>query len=69
MRALRRAAPLLERLSGRQREGASSPLLGGEKPRLRAPGGTVVVDGKTLPAKQAKGRKRKYRGDAHHPKR
>ena len=44
--------------------GASPPLLGGTKPRLRLPGGKVLVNGRELDAKQAKGRKRKWRGAA-----
>ena len=44
--------------------GPLRPLLGGPKPRLRLPGGKVLVDGREMDAKQAKGRKRKWRGAA-----
>ena len=56
--------PLEERLTRRVVPGASQPLLGGPKPRLRLPGGKVLVDGREMDAKQAKGRKRKWRGAA-----
>ena len=56
--------PLEERLTRRVVPGASQPLLDGPKPRLRLPGGKVLVDGREMDAKQAKGRKRKWRGAA-----
>ena len=55
---------LEERLTRRVVPGASQPLLDGPKPRLRLPGGKVLVDGREMDAKQAKGRKRKWRGAA-----
>ena len=55
---IRRNDALLGRLSGREREGASLPLLSTDAPKLRTAGGKVLVDGREVNARQAKSRKR-----------